>query len=47
MPMSKASMPTKCIDQMPPPIASADPATHGQREPEDGLRMRAPRSRAV
>jgi hypothetical protein len=38
-------MPTKCIDQMPLPMASAAPAIHGQRGPEAGRRVRAPQRR--
>ena len=43
----KANMPTKCIDQMPPPMAIAAAASQAPRARPDVARIRVARSSAV
>ncbi|EXS69922.1 hypothetical protein BF95_19875 [Sphingobium sp. Ant17] len=45
--MVKASIATKCIDQMPPPRAMAAAVTHISRIQPRDVRMRVARLRAV
>ena len=40
-------MPTKCIDQMPPPIATAAAPSQAMRAQPEAARTRVARSRAV